>query len=172
MTSTTYEGFNDNNLRAKLINYLINYLNSRGRNKSRNPITLYLDRTLYDEFVNVCGRLGLLRGKSKGNIAVEALMNLIVENFKDHPKLLQTTLFYKPVLKVNQKVELNVARKLELKIVREDLTRIIESLETRRGNPDFYTKRLREILPKAIKIFEKTENPELRQLLEKAEKWV
>jgi len=165
------ENFNDNNLKVKLLNYLINYLNNKGKNKTRNPVTLYLDRTLYDEFVNVCGRLGLLRGKSKGNITVEALMNLIVENFKDHPKLLQTTLFYKPILKVNQKVELNVAQKLELKIVREDLTRILESLENRRGNPDFYTKRLREILPKAIKIFEKTENPELRQLLEKAEKW-
>jgi len=172
MTPTTYEGFNDNNLKAKLINYLINYLNSGIRNRSRNPVTLYLDRTVYDEFVDVCRRLGLLKGKSKGNIAVEALMNLIVENFKEHPKLLQTTLFYKPVLKVNQKVELNVAQKLELKIVREDLTRIIDSLENRRGNQEFYTQRLREILPKAIKIFEKTENPELRQLLEKAEKWV
>ena len=172
MTPTTYEGFNDNNLKAKLINYLINYLNSGIRNRSRNPVTFYLDRTVYDEFVDVCRRLGLLKGKSKGNIAVEALMNLIVENFKEHPKLLQTTLFYKPVLKVNQKVELNVAQKLELKIVREDLTRIIDSLENRRGNQEFYTQRLREILPKAIKIFEKTENPELRQLLEKAEKWV
>jgi hypothetical protein len=172
MTPTTYEGFNDNNLKAKLINYLINYLNSGIRNRSRNPVTFYLDRTVYDEFVDVCRRLGLLKGKSKGNIAVEALMNLIVENFKEHPKLLQTTLFYKPVLKVNQKVELNVAQKLELKIVREDLTRIIDSLENRRGNQEFYTQRLREILPKAIKIFEKTENPELRKLLEKAEKWV
>jgi hypothetical protein len=172
MTPTTYEGFNDNNLKAKLINYLINYLNSGIRNRSRNPVTFYLDRTVYDEFVDVCRRLGLLKGKSKGNIAVEALMNLIVENFKEHPKLIQTTLFYKPVLKVNQKVELNVAQKLELKIVREDLTRIIDSLENRRGNQEFYTQRLREILPKAIKIFEKTENPELRQLLEKAEKWV
>jgi len=172
MTPATYEGFNDNNLKAKLINYLINYLNSGIRNRSRNPVTFHLDRTVYDEFVDVCRRLGLLKGKSKGNIAVEALMNLIVENFKEHPKLIQTTLFYKPVLKVNQKVELNVAQKLEIKIVREDLTRIIDSLENRRGNQEFYTQRLREILPKAIKIFEKTENPELRQLLEKAEKWV
>ena len=80
----------------------------------------------------------------------------------------------KPVINIidAKQVNINLARKLELKILKKDLRFVIQGLETKRGDPSFLISRLREILPKAIRIYEKTSDLEMEQLLTKTEKWI
>jgi len=158
--------------RILLFNYLINYL-IRNRNRNRKAITFHLDSVLYEDFVEVCKRLGLVRGKSKGNLAIEGFMSFMVEKFKNHPQIVQTTLFYKPhIEKVEVKQQVNIAQRLELKLVKQDLTTILNGLEQKRGDQSFLLGRLREVLPKAVRLYQKTSNAEIAVLLEKAEKYV
>ncbi|MHA1834485.1 MAG: hypothetical protein ACTSV7_10895, partial [Candidatus Baldrarchaeia archaeon] len=92
---------------------------------------------------------------------------------KNHPQIVQTTLFYKPhIEKVEVKQQFNIAQKLELKLVKQDLTTILNGLERKRGDPAFLLGRLREVLPKAIRLYQKTSNAEIAVLLEKTEKWI
>ena len=166
---------NVKNPQILLLNYLITYLiKNKNKNKNRNyNLTLRIDKSVYDSFVDVCGKLGLLPGRSKGNLAVEGFMSFMVEKFKNHPQIVQTTLFYKPhIEKVEVKQQFNIAQKLELKLVKQDLTAILNGLEQKRGDPAFLLARLREVLPKAIRLYQKTSNAEIAELLEKTEKWI
>jgi len=165
---------NIKNPQILLLNYLITYLiKNKNKNKNRNyNLTLRIDKSVYDSFVDVCGKLGLLPGRSKGNLAIEGFMNFMVEKFKNHPQI-QTTLFYKPhIEKVEVKQQFNLAQKLELKLVKQDLTTILDGLERKRGDPAFLLARLREVLPKAIRLYQKTESREIAELLEKTERWI
>ena len=171
MLNEVEDEFNDESFRNKLLNYLINYL-IRNRNRNRYNLTIRVNPQVYEEFKLVCQKLGLLKGTSRGNLVIEAFMQWFIEKF-DTPRLVQTTLFYKPEINVHApKVELNIAQKLELKLVKRDLTVILESLEQGRGDRGWLLSKLREVLGKAIRVYEKTSDGEIERLLEKAEKWI
>ena len=172
MLNEVEDEFNDESFRNKLLNYLINYL-IRNRNRNRYNLTIRVSPQVYEEFKLVCQKLGLLKGTSRGNLVIEAFMEWFIEKF-DTPKLVQTTLFcYKPNINVQApKVELNIAQKLELKLVKQDLTVILQRLEEGHGDRSFLLGKLRETLVKAIRVYEKTSDSEIERLLEKAEKWI
>jgi len=165
---------NVKNPQSLLYNYIYNYIiKNKNKNKNRNQTNFLIDRALYEDFVDVCRKLGLIQGRSRGNLAVEGFMNFMVEKFKNHPQIVQTTLFYKPhIEKVEVKQQFNIAQKLELKLVKQDLTTILNGLEQKRGDPAFLLGRLREVLPKAIRLYQKTNSVEIAELLEKTEKWI
>jgi hypothetical protein len=83
----------------------------------------------------------------------------------------QTTLF-NPALIERKKRELLISEKLELKLVKTDLKNILEAFDQKRGHESFRYERFREVLPKAIRLFEETRDKEIAELLEQAEKWV
>ena len=171
MLNEVEDEFNDESFRNKLLNYLINYL-IRNRNRNRYNLTIRVNPQVYEEFKLVCQKLGLLKGTSRGNLVIEGFMQWFIEKF-DTPKLIQTTLFYKPEINVHTpKIQLNIAQKLELKLVKQDLTVILQRLENSQGDRAFLLSRLREVLGKAIRVYEKTSDNEIEQLLEKAEKWI
>ena len=97
-------------------------------------------------------------------------MNVVIELFQDYPKVIQTTLFYKPTINI-QKTEINIATKLEVKLVRNELQHILIALEQGKTT-DFWLSKLRETIPKAIRIYDKTRDSKLEELLKKSEKWI
>jgi len=162
---------NAKNLQSLLFNYLINYLTEH-QNRNRSNLVTRVNRQVYEDFFDVCRRLGLVSQRGRANIALEALMQLTVEKFKDTARIVQTTLFYKPTISIEQKVEVNIAQKLEIKLIKKDLAGILQRLETKQGNQNFLQSRLRELLPKAIRIYDKTSDQEIEKLLTKLDKWV
>ncbi|MEM5867503.1 MAG: hypothetical protein QXG39_06255 [Candidatus Aenigmatarchaeota archaeon] len=154
----------------QLFNYLINYLISNKKNRFAKAITLHINPIVYQEFVKTLAMLGYPQYQTCGLI-VEAFMQYFIDNYR--PKgMVQTTLFYKPQINIQQKIEVNIAQKIELKIVKKSLMEILESLEKKKGYPDFYASKLKEILPKAVKLYEKSGDDELKVLLEKAERFI
>ncbi|MEM3828426.1 MAG: hypothetical protein QXP36_04310 [Conexivisphaerales archaeon] len=153
----------------QLFNYLINYI-TENRNKERNTTTIRVNPEVFSDFVANCNILGLNRYRGV-SLVVEGLLQLFNEVFKTK-RYVQTTLFYKPQINIQQKVEVNIAQKIELKIVKKSLMEILESLEKKKGYPDFYASKLKEILPKAVKLYEKSGDDELKVLLEKAERFI
>lgn len=171
MTNVFTNETNDKDFQNSLINYLINYL-IENKNRNRKPITLFLNPSLFDEFSEVCKKLGLIHGKSKGNVAIEGFMSFMVEKFRDAPKVVQTTLYYKPEINVQQNVTVNIAQKLELKLVKKSLGNVLDALENGKGDSKFYRDRLLDALSKAISVYNKTRDGDVAKLLERAEKWV
>jgi len=160
--------FNDFHFKNELLNYLINYL-IRNRNRNRYNLTIRVCPQVYEDFKLVCQKLGLLKGTSRGNLVIEAFMKWFTEKF-DTPRVIQTTLFYKPTINI-QKTEINIATKLEVKLVRNELQHILIALEQGKAS-DFWLSKLRETIPKAIRIYDKTRDSELEELLKKSEKWI
>lgn len=157
--------------RIKRYNYIYNYISKEKKRRRIREYLLRLDPQVYSEFRRVAAsKFGLHYG---ANILVEALMKMFVEEFKDSP-IIQTTLFcYKPQqVNIHQNIKLNLAQKLELKLIKQDLTTILNGLQHGKGDKNFYLSRLREVLPKAIRLYEKTENHEIAELLEKSERWI
>ncbi|RLG57254.1 MAG: hypothetical protein DRN95_05745 [Candidatus Hydrothermarchaeota archaeon] len=166
-------GENEDNVKdfkIQLFNYLINYI-TENRNRNRNTTTIRVNPEIFRTFLENCYELGLhkYRGVS---VVIEGLLSLFNQYFKTR-KVIQTTLFYKPhIEKVEVKQQVNIAQRLELKLVKQDLTAIINGLEQKRGDSNFLLGRLREVLPKAVRLYQKTESREIAVLLEKAEKYV
>ena len=156
--------------KLQLINTLIHYCITN-RNKNRTTTSYRIDQKIRDDFSHICERLGFARRYGGVGGAIEALMQWFSEEFKDHPQIVQTTLLYKPTL-IQQNVQINIATKLELKLIKKDLTLILQSLENKQGDQSYLMSRLREVLPRAIKIHEKTNDNEVSSLLERTEKWV
>ena len=161
---------NVEDFKIQLFNYLINYI-TENRNRNRNTTTIRVNPEIFRSFIENCYELGL--HKYRGiSVVIEGLLSLFNQYFKTR-KVIQTTLFYKPhIEKVEVKQQFNLAQKLELKLVKRDLTTILNGLEQKRGDPAFLLARLREVLPKAIRLYQKTENKTLAELLEKTEKYV
>jgi len=161
---------NEINKKTFLKKVILQYYNITFFSKEKTTICLKVNPQVYHEFINT-----LLDNNFRlyGNVGrmVEALMRIFIDTFKT-PKAVQTTLFYCPTINVKQNVEINIARKLELKLVTNDLETILKSLEQKKGNAEFYLSRLREILPKAIRLYEKTNDQKIEELLSKAEKWI
>jgi hypothetical protein len=165
---------NEVNNKDFLKNVILQYYNitfSKEDNNNR-PICLRINQQVYQDFINT-----LLDNHYRvyGNVGkmVEALMRLFIDVFKT-PKIIQTTLFYKPTINIKENIQqnINIATKLELKIVTENITSLLDALEKRKGDPNFYLERLKEVLPKAIRLYEKTNDTKMKELLEKIEKWI
>ena len=162
---------NVKDFRIQLFNYLINYL-IRNKNKNRNAVTLNIDQQVYRQFIYVVHKSFGCYPHRGLNVLIEGLMNLVIENFKT-PEAIQTTLFYKPKIeKVEVKQQFNLAQKLEIKLVKQDLTYILDRLKSGKGDKSFYLERLREVLPKAIRVYQKTSDKTIEKLLEKSERWI
>jgi len=169
MSEVSENELNVKEFQNQLFNYLINYI-TENRSKERNTTTIRVNPEVFNDFVVNCNILGLNRRRGV-SLVVEGLLQLFNEAFKTK-RYVQTTLFYKPQINIQQKIEVNIAQKIELKIVKKDLTGILESLEKKKGNLDFYLSKLRETLPRAVKVYERSGDHELKMLLEKAEKYI
>ena len=68
---------------------------------------------------------------------------------------------------------IDITHRLQLKIVKKDLQIVVDHLtsdETKKyGDPRFWEARLKELLPKAMRIYEKTSDQGLEKLLMKTE---
>ena len=159
----------NNSFRSWLFNYLINYL-TKNKEKNRTTTSVRINREIYEDFIDVaCSKFRVYPHHGL-NLLIEALMNLVIELFQDYPKVVQTTLFYKPTINI-QKTEINIATKLEVKLVRNELQHILIALEQGKAS-DFWLSKLRETIPKAIRIYDKTRDSKLEELLKKSEKWI
>lgn len=165
--------YNVRDSKNALINYLINYLTnykSKSKNKERRTTTIRLDPQIYYQFIDACMFFGV-RPFNGTNVIIEGLMSLIVENFGNKPRVIQTTLFYKPTI-IQQNHVINISLKLQIKMIRQELENILKSLEQHRGDPSFYMQKLRKTVEKASRLYESTRDPQLEMLLERAEKWI
>ena len=161
---------NNNNEINKLqcINTLIHYY-KRNLHNPRTVTSVRINPKIFQNFRETCRKLNLLTSRGNVNVALESLMQMIIDQYGNEP-VIQTTLF--PELEQPKIVELNIAQKLELNMVKKDLGYLIDALENRRGHPDFLEGKLRETLPKAIRVYEDTRDSELELLLAKVEKFV
>jgi hypothetical protein len=100
----------------------------------------------------------------------QALQEAMAEYMENHSHELPT----KAVINIiePQHVNINLTKRLELKLIKKDLILVVQKLENKEGNQSFYLERLRELLPKAIRIYQKTSDPEMEKLLQQSEKWI
>lgn len=179
-TGTENEG-NTANEKTSLLNYLLTYLTRERREKresSRYSLTTRISPEAYRNFDIICRRLGLVK-RGNTNVALEGLITFFVEQYRDHPTVIQQTLtnvFVKA--EPHSEVNINVAQKLEIQMIKRDLTFILKRIEKFAADPSkvqslrMMTRSLNETLPKALRIYEKTFDPELEKLLKKLEKWI
>jgi len=157
-----------------LINYLINYLireKKERRDNQRGNLCTRVSPDIYQQFDMICRRLGLVK-RGRTNVALEGLMAYFVEQYRDHPTIIQQTLtqlFVKA--EPRSQVNIDLSQRLELKLVKKDLVLVVNSLE-KRGVQDYLLDRLKELLPKALKVYRNTQDPALEKLLQKTEKWI
>jgi len=174
-TGVSEEGSNPKE-KNSLLNYLINYLmrEKRDSKRARSSLTVRISDQVYHDFDMVCRRLGLT-SRGKTNVALEAALSFFVEQYRERPAVIQQTLT-NVFVKAEQgsTVNVNVAQQLEVKIVKRELSYILEQLGT--GSSErraaYFVRALNGTLPKALKIYEKTLDPELGGLLKQSEKWV
>jgi len=171
-------GENEDNVKdfeISLLNYLINYLMKEKKERKeskRYSLTTRVSPQIYQQFDMICRRLGLAK-HGKTNVALEGLMAFFVEQHRDHPTIIQQTLtqlFVKA--QPRSQVHIDLSQRLEVKLIKKDLTLVIQKLEAKEGRQDFYIERLKELLPKAIRIYQKTSDRGLEKLLQKTEKWI
>ena len=163
---------NNNRLNNRIISYLINYLIENRDSSKRETTTTRLNPDVMDKFFSTCRKLRLtnkagIPNRRACNIALEGLIQYFNETFNFNEPI-QTMLFGEQP----KKPELNIASRLELNMIKKDLGNLIDALENRRGHPDFLEGKLRETLPKAIRIYEDTRDSELEDLLVKVERFV
>jgi hypothetical protein len=108
-----------------------------------------------------------LLGRPSTSQALQEAMAEYIENHSDELPAKTIINIIKP-----QQVNINLATRLELKLIKKDLTIVVQRLESGEGNQNFYMERLKELLPKALKVYRKTSDQELEQLLAQTEKWV
>lgn len=138
--------------------------------QTRRHLNIYLSASLWEEFNRVVKSVDPLSSRSQ--VLEKMIIEYCLRNNSRNLKITQFIFNQPKQVNIQQKVEINIAQKLELKLTIKTLTNILQRLENRQGDPAFATVKLRETLPKAIRIYEKTKSEELAQLLQKAEKWV
>lgn len=160
---------NNNEIKENiLINILIHYL-IRNQSLPRRTTSLRINPTIYERFFWTCRKLGLLK-RGHSNVAIEGLMQFFIEKYEDTPSVIQTTLLLE---KPNQpKHELSIATRLELKIVKTDLANILDSCQKGLGHETWRESRLKEVVEKAVRVYENTRDKDLATLLGKAEAFV
>ena len=134
------------------------------KNTSRKGYCIYLNSALHEAFK----KLATLLNKRSFSHAVE---EAIKEYIQKHQKEAQMK------ITITEPINKKLANSIKLKLIKERLTKTIEMLEKIRNKEitgpnaiKFWQENLREILPDAVQLYEKTADKELEQLLEKAEK--
>jgi len=150
-----------------LINALMHYL-IENKNEQRTTTSYRINSNVRDRFFFVCRQHRLLF-HGRVNVALEGLMQVFID-FYENKTAIQLTLDNLSVER--KKRELLISERLELKLIKTDLKNILEAMEIKRGHEDYRYERFREILPKAIRLYEETRDKEIGELLEKAEQWV
>ena len=153
--------------KLQLINTLTHYF-IQNKDNPRSCTSVRLNSKILEKFLDTCRRTRLLH-RGRINVAIESFMQLMNDLYGNEA-IVQTTLFSEPEPKF--RLELNIAQKLELNLVKKDIGNLIDALENKRGHPDFLESKLREVLPKAIRLYEDTRDGELELLLGKVEKFV
>ena len=163
---------NGNNVKSpkkQLFNYLINYL-TENRNRNRRTTTVRLNPEVLEEFRRIAYLRFSLHNFKNSNVLIEGLLAYFNSVFKVE-NVIQTTLFYKPTI-IQQQQTINIGLKIQVKMVKQDLENILESLEQERGDPYFYMQKLRKTIERASKLYNSTRDPQLKILLERAENWI
>ena len=130
---------------------------------SRKGYCIYLNPALYEAFK----KLAILLNKRSFSRAVEEALK---EYIQKHQKEAQMK------ITITEPINKKLANSIRLKLIKERLTQIIEMLGkiskkiTNQTAINYWEGELREILPDAVRLYEKTADKELEQLLEKAEK--
>jgi len=161
---------NNNNNNNLLINTLMYYVIENQSSLDRKGKTYNLKDDVCKAFFFTCRKLGLLSPRGRMNVALEGLMSDFIERYADRPSIVQTTLL--PRRLKSTKPEINIAQKLELKLTKNELGSVLDALEQKRGHKDFLEGRLREVLPKAMRVYQNTRDKEIEVLLKKAEELV
>ena len=169
---TIHTNNNNNNNKASLDLDLQNYKDKLFflADKNRCPITFYLSPFLWEEFNRVVKNVDPFLSRSQ--VLERLIIDYCLRNNDKNLKLTQFIFNQPKQVNIHQNIKLNLAQKLELKLVKQDLTTILNGLEQKHGDPAFLLARLREVLPKAIRLYQKTENETLAKLLEKTERWI
>ena len=143
----------DNNNEEGSLNNL-NNLNNLTR--SKRLVTVYIDRLLWEDFKLFSD----LKHKSASRLLEEAMIEYM-ERHRETPHI--TINVIKP-----KQVNFNVATKLELKLVKQDLSGVLETLKRPGADRHYFLRRLRDLINKAIPLYQKTGDEELRRLLSRA----
>ena len=167
-------GHNTVSEKTLLLKYLSTYLTRYEREKGRDryALTTRVSKDLYQSFNVTCRHLGLTK-RGAVNTALEGLISFFVEQYRDHPTVIQQTLtnvFIKA--EPQSQIIVNLSQRLEVKMIKRDLAYVIQGLESKKGSQPFFMERLNDILPKALRVYEKTMDPELEQLLKQSENWI
>lgn len=101
--------------------------------------------------------------------ASQLIEKAITEYMQTHADELPT----KTLIQIFQprQVNIDLSRRLELKLIKKDLMLVVNSLE-KKGVQDYLMESLKELLPKAIRVYQKTSDPDLEALLKKTERWI
>ncbi|MGA3111387.1 MAG: hypothetical protein ABSE15_05060 [Candidatus Bathyarchaeia archaeon] len=120
-----------------------------------------------DTFFEVTHASGLITRRQGVNRVIEAFMMICNELYAEDAK--QVNLFYQPTINhnvVNKTV--NITERIEVKLVKEELESILRGFQ-KKDAPATYanslSKRLKNTLPKAIRVQGKVQDPELEKLL-------
>jgi len=171
-TYNTIHTIHTNNNKASLDLDLQNYKDKLLflANQRRTHVEFYLSRSLWNEFNHVVKNVDPFLSRSQ--VLEKLIIDYCLRNNDKNLKLTQFIFNQPKQVNIHQNIKLNLAQKLELKLVKRDLTTILNGLEHKRGDPAFLLARLREVLPKAIRLYQKTSNAEIAELLEKTEQWI
>ena len=128
----------------------------------RKRYTYFLNSTLCNAFKS----LAVLTGKSASRALEEAMIDYITKHKRDIPENIVIT---EPINK-------KLADSLKLKLIIEKLTKTTGMLKkiknkqiTNQNAVRFWNENIREILPDAIRLYEKTADKKLEKLLKEAE---
>lgn len=131
--------------------------------KIKRQHSFWLNEQLYQSFK----KTARLIGRPSTSQALQEAMAEYMENHSHQLPTGATINIIQP-----RQVNINLTKRLELKLIRKDLSLLIQTIENKRGNKNFFLEKLKELLPKALRIYEKTSDPEMENLLKQTEKWV
>jgi hypothetical protein len=119
----------------------------------------YLDRELANKFSRFCRILGY-----KISDALEQAMRDFIKSREKEAESRGVTInIYQPEGPLS--INLELVKKIELRYIKKELTTKMELVS---HNPSFISD-LRGLIPKAIKVYKETGDPELEKLLEKVD---
>jgi len=167
-THNTHKGLEKDSLDFDLQSYREKLLQFAKMN--RRHVDFYISSQLWEEFNRVVKSVDPFLSRSQ--VLEQLIIDYCLRNNSKNLKITQFIFNQPQQVNIQPKVEVNIAQKLELKLVTQDLAGVLDALEKRRGDSNFYMSRLREVLPRAIRVYERVRDEELRKLLAKAEKWV
>src|SRR4030042_938107 len=158
---------------ARIRSEIISLLHENFRSKNSKAIrrastSLNLDPELVTSFVRSLQLLGFpVSSRRSTNIVVKAFMQIIVDQAKSQPQL-TLHFHYTPKITFNMTVE----QRIKVTMVKTELSEALKGFQEHK-NDEFskhWTKAIKKSMTKAARVAEKIPEPELKELLEKAEK--